>query len=83
MLQGWLLLNLLTGFFLPSNILMPYATKFLQQASSDPSSTHHGMAVPVSRETNGCPGCTKALCQGKKEGSGWAQSFLILGNGLN
>uniref|UniRef100_A0A8C9L1Z9 MyTH4 domain-containing protein n=1 Tax=Pavo cristatus TaxID=9049 RepID=A0A8C9L1Z9_PAVCR len=36
-LRGWLLLNLLTGFFLPSNILMPYATKFLQQASSDPS----------------------------------------------
>uniref|UniRef100_A0A8C2YHG8 MyTH4 domain-containing protein n=1 Tax=Coturnix japonica TaxID=93934 RepID=A0A8C2YHG8_COTJA len=36
-LRGWLLLSLLTGFFLPSNILMPYATKFLQQASSDPS----------------------------------------------
>uniref|UniRef100_G1N0C2 MyTH4 domain-containing protein n=1 Tax=Meleagris gallopavo TaxID=9103 RepID=G1N0C2_MELGA len=36
-LRGWLLLNLLTGFFLPSNTLMPYATKFLQQASSDPS----------------------------------------------
>uniref|UniRef100_U3ITY7 Uncharacterized protein n=1 Tax=Anas platyrhynchos platyrhynchos TaxID=8840 RepID=U3ITY7_ANAPP len=42
------LLNLLTGYFLPSKILMPYATKFLQQASSDPSSTHHGMAVSVS-----------------------------------
>uniref|UniRef100_A0A8C0E9P7 MyTH4 domain-containing protein n=1 Tax=Bubo bubo TaxID=30461 RepID=A0A8C0E9P7_BUBBB len=44
-LRGWLLLNLLTGYFLPSNILMPYATKFLQLASSDPSSTHHGMTV--------------------------------------
>ncbi|XP_015735205.1 myosin XVB isoform X3 [Coturnix japonica] len=43
-LRGWLLLSLLTGFFLPSNILMPYATKFLQQASSDPSSTHHDIA---------------------------------------
>ncbi|POI21324.1 hypothetical protein CIB84_014929 [Bambusicola thoracicus] len=43
-LRGWLLLNLLTGFFLPSNILMPYATKFLQQASGDPSSTHHDIA---------------------------------------
>ncbi|KAM6245291.1 myosin XVB [Porphyrio hochstetteri] len=43
-LRGWLLLNLLTGFFLPSNILMPYATKFLQLASSDPSSTHHDIA---------------------------------------
>uniref|UniRef100_A0A8U8CN53 Uncharacterized protein n=1 Tax=Geospiza parvula TaxID=87175 RepID=A0A8U8CN53_GEOPR len=41
-LRGWLLLNLLTGYFLPSKILMPYATKFLQLASSDPSSTHHG-----------------------------------------
>uniref|UniRef100_A0A8C0UUE8 FERM domain-containing protein n=1 Tax=Cyanistes caeruleus TaxID=156563 RepID=A0A8C0UUE8_CYACU len=36
-LRGWLLLNLLTGYFLPSKILMPYATKFLQLASSDPS----------------------------------------------
>ncbi|OPJ88596.1 hypothetical protein AV530_003107 [Patagioenas fasciata monilis] len=43
-LCGWLLLNLLTGYFLPSNILMPYATKFLQLASSDPSSTHHDIA---------------------------------------
>ncbi|KAK4811861.1 hypothetical protein QYF61_012279 [Mycteria americana] len=44
MLHGWLLLNLLTGYFLPSNVLMPYATKFLQLASSDPSSTHHDIA---------------------------------------
>ncbi|XP_068770245.1 myosin XVB [Struthio camelus] len=44
LLRGWLLLNLLTGYFLPSNILMPYATKFLQQASSDPSSTHYDIA---------------------------------------
>ncbi|KFW09994.1 Unconventional myosin-XV, partial [Fulmarus glacialis] len=44
MLRGWLLLSLLTGYFLPSNILMPYATKFLQLASSDPSSTHHDTA---------------------------------------
>ncbi|KFQ50843.1 Unconventional myosin-XV, partial [Pelecanus crispus] len=43
-LRGWLLLNLLTGYFLPSNILMPYATKFLQLASGDPSSTHHDIA---------------------------------------
>ncbi|XP_058673510.1 myosin XVB [Ammospiza caudacuta] len=43
-LRGWLLLNLLTGYFLPSKILMPYATKFLQLASSDPSSTHHDIA---------------------------------------
>ncbi|KFZ68022.1 Unconventional myosin-XV, partial [Podiceps cristatus] len=43
-MRGWLLLNLLTGYFLPSNILMPYATKFLQLASSDPSSTHHDIA---------------------------------------
>uniref|UniRef100_A0A8D0FGN2 MyTH4 domain-containing protein n=1 Tax=Strix occidentalis caurina TaxID=311401 RepID=A0A8D0FGN2_STROC len=33
-LRGWLLLNLLTGYFLPSNILMPYATKFLQLCTS-------------------------------------------------
>lgn len=46
-MRGWLLLNLLTGYFLPSKILMPYATKFLQMASSDPSSTHHGKAVCV------------------------------------
>ncbi|NWI21352.1 MYO15 protein, partial [Crypturellus soui] len=44
LMRGWLLLNLLTGYFLPSNTLMPYATKFLQQASSDPSSTHHDIA---------------------------------------
>ncbi|XP_053157438.1 myosin XVB isoform X2 [Hemicordylus capensis] len=35
---GWQLLKLLTGYFLPSNTLMPYATKYLQQASSDNSS---------------------------------------------
>uniref|UniRef100_A0A8C3NQX7 Uncharacterized protein n=1 Tax=Geospiza parvula TaxID=87175 RepID=A0A8C3NQX7_GEOPR len=46
-LRGWLLLNLLTGYFLPSKILMPYATKFLQLASSDPSSTHHGNTLHV------------------------------------
>uniref|UniRef100_A0A8C5IW88 MY15B protein n=1 Tax=Junco hyemalis TaxID=40217 RepID=A0A8C5IW88_JUNHY len=46
-LRGWLLLNLLTGYFLPSKILMPYATKFLQLASSDPSSAHHGKTVCV------------------------------------
>ncbi|KFP33552.1 Unconventional myosin-XV, partial [Colius striatus] len=44
LMRGWLLLNLLTGYFLPSNILMPYATKFLQLASVDPSSTHHEIA---------------------------------------
>uniref|UniRef100_A0A8B9GDQ5 Myosin XVB n=1 Tax=Amazona collaria TaxID=241587 RepID=A0A8B9GDQ5_9PSIT len=48
-LRGWLLLNLLTGYFLPSNTLMPYATKFLQLASNDPSSTHHGMTVSIHR----------------------------------
>ncbi|KFP90289.1 Unconventional myosin-XV, partial [Apaloderma vittatum] len=42
--RGWLLLHLLTGYFLPSNILMPYATKFLQLAGSDPSSTHYDIA---------------------------------------
>uniref|UniRef100_A0A8C3S6L2 MyTH4 domain-containing protein n=1 Tax=Chelydra serpentina TaxID=8475 RepID=A0A8C3S6L2_CHESE len=41
-IRGWRLLSLLTGFFLPSNTLMPYATKFLQQASADPASTHQG-----------------------------------------
>ncbi|XP_069728703.1 myosin XVB [Phaenicophaeus curvirostris] len=43
-LRGWLLLHLLTGYFLPSNVLMPYATKFLQLAGSDPSSNHHDTA---------------------------------------
>ncbi|KAJ7427469.1 myosin XVB isoform X3 [Willisornis vidua] len=43
-MRGWLVLNLLTGYFLPSKVLMPYATKFLQLASSDPSSTHHDIA---------------------------------------
>ncbi|KFO78481.1 Unconventional myosin-XV, partial [Cuculus canorus] len=43
-LHGWLLLHLLTGYFLPSNILMPYATKFLQLAGTDPSSNHHDTA---------------------------------------
>uniref|UniRef100_A0A8B9DB74 Myosin XVB n=1 Tax=Anser cygnoides TaxID=8845 RepID=A0A8B9DB74_ANSCY len=59
-LRGWLLLNLLTGYFLPSKILMPYATKFLQQAGSDPSSTHHGMAVCESCRINVCLLFTKA-----------------------
>uniref|UniRef100_A0A8C5F1K3 Myosin XVB n=1 Tax=Gopherus evgoodei TaxID=1825980 RepID=A0A8C5F1K3_9SAUR len=44
-IHGWQLLSLLTGFFLPSNTLMPYATKFLQQASTDPASTHQGTGV--------------------------------------
>uniref|UniRef100_A0A8C4YJQ7 MyTH4 domain-containing protein n=1 Tax=Gopherus evgoodei TaxID=1825980 RepID=A0A8C4YJQ7_9SAUR len=43
-IHGWQLLSLLTGFFLPSNTLMPYATKFLQQASTDPASTHQDLA---------------------------------------
>ncbi|CAM5156263.1 unnamed protein product [Eretmochelys imbricata] len=43
-IRGWQLLSLLTGFFLPSNTLMPYATKFLQQASADPASTHQDLA---------------------------------------
>ncbi|KAL9833424.1 myosin XVB [Geothlypis trichas] len=43
-MRGWLVLNLLTGYFLPSKVLMPYATKFLQLASSDPSSIHHDIA---------------------------------------
>ncbi|XP_023957502.2 unconventional myosin-XVB isoform X2 [Chrysemys picta bellii] len=43
-IHGWRLLSLLTGFFLPSNTLMPYATKFLQQASADPASTHQDLA---------------------------------------
>uniref|UniRef100_A0A8B9I9Y0 MyTH4 domain-containing protein n=1 Tax=Anser brachyrhynchus TaxID=132585 RepID=A0A8B9I9Y0_9AVES len=61
-LRGWLLLNLLTGYFLPSKILMPYATKFLQQAGSDPSSTHHGMAVYEERRgRKGC-GADGILC---------------------
>ncbi|XP_029815936.1 myosin XVB [Manacus vitellinus] len=44
LLRGWLVLNLLTGYFLPTKTLMPYATKFLQLASSDPSSTHQDIA---------------------------------------
>uniref|UniRef100_A0A8D2Q651 Myosin XVB n=1 Tax=Varanus komodoensis TaxID=61221 RepID=A0A8D2Q651_VARKO len=40
--HGWLLLNLLTGYFSPSNHLMPYVTKYLQQASSDGSSPFTG-----------------------------------------
>ncbi|XP_062977575.1 myosin XVB [Elgaria multicarinata webbii] len=34
---GWLLLSLFTGYFLPSSLLMPYVTKYLQEASSDES----------------------------------------------
>lgn len=67
MLRGWLLLNLLTGYFLPSNILMPYATKFLQLASSDPSSTHHGMTVSVSCTIKVCPLVTKAQWSRKED----------------
>lgn len=67
MLRGWLLLNLLTGYFLPSNILMPYVTKFLQLASGDPSSTHHGMTVSVSCKINSCPLVTKAQWSKKED----------------
>ncbi|XP_054833449.1 myosin XVB [Eublepharis macularius] len=42
--RGWQLLSLLTGYFLPSSILMPYATKYLQQASSDINSPCSEMA---------------------------------------
>nr|XP_016846830.1 PREDICTED: unconventional myosin-XV isoform X2 [Anolis carolinensis] len=36
--RGWQLLSLLTGYFLPSSILLPYVTKYFQQASFDSSS---------------------------------------------
>ncbi|XP_060109014.1 myosin XVB [Heteronotia binoei] len=42
--QGWQVLSLLTGYFLPSSTLMPYATKYLQQASSDITSPCSEMA---------------------------------------
>lgn len=82
-LHGWLLLNLLTGYFLPSNILMPYATKFLQLASSDTSSTHHGMTVSVSCKINVCPFVTRAQWSRKEDrnqAGTWSNGkiFLIL-----
>nr|XP_006136577.1 unconventional myosin-XV-like [Pelodiscus sinensis] len=43
-IRGWQLLSLLTGFFLPSSTLMPYVTKYLQEASADPVSIHHDLA---------------------------------------
>ncbi|XP_077183884.1 myosin XVB isoform X2 [Paroedura picta] len=42
--RGWQVLSLLTGYFLPSSTLMPYATKYLQQASSDIDSPCSEMA---------------------------------------
>ncbi|XP_025053284.1 myosin XVB [Alligator sinensis] len=42
--RGWMLLGLLAGYCLPSSIFMPYATKFFQQASSDPSSIYQEIA---------------------------------------
>uniref|UniRef100_A0A8B9CJG2 Myosin XVB n=1 Tax=Anser brachyrhynchus TaxID=132585 RepID=A0A8B9CJG2_9AVES len=57
-LRGWLLLNLLTGYFLPSKILMPYATKFLQQAGSDPST----VLLPSTRPSmSNCSGAKLGL----------------------
>ncbi|XP_061472155.1 myosin XVB isoform X2 [Rhineura floridana] len=41
---GWQLLSLLTGYFLPSSTLMPYATKYLQQANSDDTSPNAEIA---------------------------------------
>uniref|UniRef100_A0A8C6JJF0 Uncharacterized protein n=1 Tax=Melopsittacus undulatus TaxID=13146 RepID=A0A8C6JJF0_MELUD len=73
-LRGWLLLNLLTGYFLPSNILMPYATKFLQLASSDPSSTHHvarATLLPSNRPS-------MSNCSGAAFGLPSHRTFLLL-----
>ncbi|XP_030064122.1 myosin XVB [Microcaecilia unicolor] len=36
--RGWLLFDLLCGFFLPSSTLLPYITKYLQEISSSPGS---------------------------------------------
>ncbi|XP_042303487.1 myosin XVB [Sceloporus undulatus] len=42
--RGWQLLSLLTGYFLPSSNLMPYVTKYLQQASSESANPCKEMA---------------------------------------
>nr|XP_033816448.1 unconventional myosin-XV-like isoform X2 [Geotrypetes seraphini] len=42
--RGWLLLSLLCGFFLPSNTLLPYATKYLQEIGSGHGGNYQDIA---------------------------------------
>uniref|UniRef100_A0A8B9JNI3 Myosin XVB n=1 Tax=Astyanax mexicanus TaxID=7994 RepID=A0A8B9JNI3_ASTMX len=43
--RGWRLMNLLTGFFPPSNTLLPYLMHHLQRCGQDPNHPYQGTAL--------------------------------------
>lgn len=56
--RGWTFLSLLTGYFPPSTLLMPYVTKFLQHSARSQGAGGRGFQAGVSAAWGGVWGCS-------------------------